>query len=191
MRARGQAGGYICRDTNALTRRSVLNTVRLDRLLRGLDIHANMHAPTGNQSADRQRTVHTHKQAQKEKFVWIGVQGFLFAEEYRVVVCWDAPAVSSCSHRNPDDSPFSSKHLECKKHHRPSGHPFSTKIKCFHQSCVCLCLPRLYLPRVIVNWLHCKIYSVRWRDLQKQRHTWGILRGYWECSSCRSNNDKW
>lgn len=98
VRARGQAGGYICRDTNALTRRSVLNTVRLDRLLRGLDIHANMHAPTGNQSADRQRTVHTHKQAQKEKFVWIGVQGFLFAEEYRVVVCWDAPAVSSCAH---------------------------------------------------------------------------------------------
>lgn len=54
--------------------------------------------PQEIKSADRQRTVHTHKQAQKEKFVWIGVQGFLNAEEYRIVVCWDAPAVSSCAH---------------------------------------------------------------------------------------------
>lgn len=141
------------------------STLRLDRLLRGLDIHANMHAPTGNQVC-RQTENRAYAQTSAERKVCLdrrpGIPKCWRVQSSRVL--GRPRCLLLCSHRNRDDSPFSSEHLECKEHHQPSGHPFSAKIKCFHQSCVCLCLPRLYLPRVIVNWLHCKIYSVRWRD---------------------------
>ena len=39
VRARGQAGGYICHDSNALTQRSVLNTVAWTGPKGGLDTH--------------------------------------------------------------------------------------------------------------------------------------------------------
>lgn len=88
VRARGQAGGYICHDSNALTQRSVLNTVAWTAptpIPEGVWTHMqNIHTHTYIQEIgfflERQACVCINKCTMK--FVWIGVRRFLNVEEY-------------------------------------------------------------------------------------------------------------
>lgn len=99
------------------------------------------------------------------------------------------------SHPHPDDSPFSGEQLEYKNNCQPSGRPLLCQDKIYSlptaSSVFLPPLPELYLPRIILNCLLSEIYSVKPSDSPRRTHLGDFMWGYWECRSCRPNNDKW
>lgn len=96
------------------------------------------------------------------------------------VVHWDAPAVSSYVHIETQMAAHFPTRIWNAKTPSTLRPPILRQDKiCFLPSvlCVCLSFPQLYLPRIIVNHLHCEIYSVRWRDSWKHTDTLGGFRG--------------
>lgn len=132
-RARGQAGRYICHDSNSLTQRPVLNTVAWTVVWTYICTHR------GNQICTQTR-VCAHKQVHnKSLFEYVSGDSsrlkniHMHTNIERISRALGYPqslhCLLLCSHRNPDDSPFYSKHLEYKNNCQPSGHPYSAKIK--------------------------------------------------------------